>query len=151
MIKSYLAYGSNLNIRQMKRRCPGAMIFGTALLKNWRLAFKGSKSGSYLTIEPCQGACVPAAVWVVTENNIAALDRYEGFPDFYYKKEMTVNIKRSDSFFKNVDAFVYIMREDRPYGQPNPYYVEICRKGYRSFGFDENVLDEAVERNRCKL
>ena len=33
----YIAYGSNLNLEQMKRRCPTAEVVGTAELKNWRL------------------------------------------------------------------------------------------------------------------
>ena len=47
----YIAYGSNLNVRQMRMRCPHATILGTANLKGWELFFKGSKTGSYLTIE----------------------------------------------------------------------------------------------------
>ena len=49
----YIAYGSNLNVPQMQMRCPHATILGTAALKGWELLFKGSKTGSYLTIEEC--------------------------------------------------------------------------------------------------
>ena len=51
MKRYYIAYGSNLNVRQMRMRCPHATILGTANLKGWELLFKGSKTGSYLTIE----------------------------------------------------------------------------------------------------
>lgn len=47
----YIAYGSNLNIRQMRMRCPSARIIGTSVLKDYELLFKGSKTGSYLTVE----------------------------------------------------------------------------------------------------
>ena len=47
----YIAYGSNLNVPQMCWRCPRATILGTANLIGWELLFKGSKTGSYLTIE----------------------------------------------------------------------------------------------------
>ena len=46
----YIAYGSNLNVRQMRMRCPSARIIGTANLKDYELLFKGSKTGSYLTV-----------------------------------------------------------------------------------------------------
>ena len=62
----YIAYGSNLNLPQMRGRCPGATIVGTAVIENYRLLFKGSKTGSYLTIEPWEGGRVPVAVWEVT-------------------------------------------------------------------------------------
>ena len=48
----YIAYGSNLNVKQMIFRCPGARVIGTAKLEGYRLMFKGSRSGSYLTVEP---------------------------------------------------------------------------------------------------
>ena len=39
--------------------------------------------------------------------------------------------------------FVYIMHEDRPLGTPSEFYMETCRQGYRSFGFDEAFLERA--------
>ena len=48
----YIAYGSNLNIRQMLMRCPDARVAGTSVIEDYQLLFKGSKTGSYLTIEP---------------------------------------------------------------------------------------------------
>ena len=83
--KLYLAYGSNLNIVQMIIRCPDAKFYGTAEIKDYELLFKGSKTGAYLTIERRKGSNVPVGVWAVTERDISALDRYEGFPAFYYK------------------------------------------------------------------
>ena len=62
----YLAYGSNLNRKQMQMRCPGAKVIGTALLEGYELLFKGSKTGFYLTIEPKADGVVPVAVWEVT-------------------------------------------------------------------------------------
>lgn len=58
----YIAYGSNLNVRQMRMRCPSARIIGTSTLRDYELIFKGSKTGSYLTIEKCEGGTVPVVV-----------------------------------------------------------------------------------------
>lgn len=74
----YIAYGSNLNLRQMKMRCPTAKVMGTSVIKDYELLFKGSLTGAYLTIEPKKGSEVPVAVWIVTETDEEALDRYEG-------------------------------------------------------------------------
>lgn len=54
MKKYYLAYGSNLNVQQMKYRCPDAKSVGTAWIHGYQLMFKGSKTGSYLTIEKAE-------------------------------------------------------------------------------------------------
>ena len=65
---------------------PGCQNCGD--IPNYQLLFKGSKTGSYLTIEPKRGCTVPAAVWSVSERDELALDRYEGYPHFYYKTEL---------------------------------------------------------------
>ena len=145
----YIAYGSNLNIPQMRMRCPGARIIGTSAIEGYRLLFKGSRTGSYLTIEPQEGASVPVAAWEVSAENEAALDRYEGFPSFYYKKEMELPLKGIKTGKVRVrKVFVYIMHEDRPLGLPSEFYMENCRQGYRSFGFDEAFLERAYADSR---
>ena len=100
--KYYVAYGSNLNVKQMIMRCPNARIVGTSEIPDYELLFKGSKTGSYLTIEPKAGASVPVGVWKVNNTDEAALDRYEGFPTFYYKTELEDGIKLAyDDFLHN--------------------------------------------------
>ena len=145
----YIAYGSNLNIEQMRFRCPDARIIGTASLDGWELLFKGSKTGSYLTVEPKTGSTVPVAVWEVSEADEQNLDRYEGFPAFYYKKEMNLTIKGiKTGKLRNRRVFVYIMHEDSPIGKPSHYYLATCIDGYKSFGFDLDVLANAYEKSK---
>nr|DAT23108.1 MAG TPA: hypothetical protein [Caudoviricetes sp.] len=149
----YLAYGSNLNIRQMAYRCPTARIVGTATIQDYQLFFKGSKNGSYLTIEPQAGSCVPVAVWAVQASDERRLDSYEGFPSFYYKKELRLPITGiKTGKVRTRDAFVYIMHEDRPLGIPTAQYLNVCHEGYTHFGFDSNLLLDAYMRSAevCK-
>lgn len=145
----YIAYGSNLNIRQMRMRCPSARIIGTSEIPDYELIFKGSKTGSYLTIEPKKGSWVPVAAWEVSAEDEQALDRYEGFPTFYYKKEMLLPIKgiRSGKI-RQRNTFVYIMHEDRVLGVPSNFYMQTCLSGYKSFGFDPKFLHEAYDRSK---
>ena len=56
--KYYLAYGSNLNVKQMRSRCPCATPIGTAEIPDYELLYKGSKTGAYLTIEQKEGCSV---------------------------------------------------------------------------------------------
>ena len=149
MKRYYVAYGSNLNVQQMRWRCPGARIIGTSELKDYRLLFKGSKTGSYLTIEPEAGCTVPVAVWEVTDQDELALDRYEGFPSFYYKKELVLDVKGiCTGKLRRRRAFVYIMREDRPIGIPTNFYMRTCLEGYDTFYFDKNILIDAYDKCR---
>ena len=146
--KYYLAYGSNLNIAQMKHRCPTAKPVGTAVIRDYELLFKGSKTGSYLTIEPQKGAYVPVGVWEVTADDESKLDLYEGYPTFYYKKEIRLPVEFFDGKgTAERTAFVYIMHEDRPFGVPSPTYVATCMEGYGDFEFDEQLLENAFFRS----
>ena len=148
MKRYYIAYGSNLNVKQMKMRCPGANILCTTKLKNYELLFKGSKTGSYLTIEKKEGSTVPVVIWEVTESDEKALDRYEGYPIFYYKKEMKLQYKGIRTGKKRtVNAFVYIMHEENPVGVPSIYYMKTCIDGYDTFYFDKNILINAYKKS----
>ena len=145
MSRYYLAYGSNLNVRQMRFRCPTALVVGRGVIKDYRLLFKGSKTGSYLTIEKVKGYEVPVAVWKVDEACEESLDRYEGYPSFYYKKEIEIDFKSiKKGLPRHSKAFVYIMHEERKLGIPSRAYVEVCLEGYRTFGFNPILIEEAI-------
>ena len=133
MKRYYLAYGSNLYTPQMRYRCPSARLMGTAVIENYKLMFKKSKTGSYLTVEPKQGAEVPVAVWQLTTDDERSLDRYEGYPTGK-KRERT--------------AFAYILEENRPSGVPSMSYVMTCLWGYRNFGFDSKQLLHAIDESK---
>ena len=145
MKRYYLAYGSNLNLTQMRWRCPDARVLGTAEIADYRLLFKGSKTGSYLTIEPFAGGKVPVAVWEVSVADEKRLDRYEGYPTFYYKREFPVSFTGiKTGKVRHRTAMVYIMHEDRPLGIPTRSYLYTCAEGYRTFGFDIEYLLQAI-------
>ena len=89
-------------------------------------------------------------IWEVTASDEAALDRYEGFPNFYYKKDIKLQYKGiRTGKRRTVTAFVYIMHEDRPMGVPSDYYMRTCMEGYNTFRFDKRVLAAAYEKYRA--
>lgn len=145
--KYYLAYGSNLNIRQMRYRCPTAKPIGITAIPDYELLYKGSKTGSYLTIEKKKGSLVPIAVWEVTAADEKRLDAYEGYPNFYYKKEMKRPVRLANGKTKKLTAFIYIMHEERELGCPSLAYIRTCKEGYRNFGFDQKYLETAYLRS----
>lgn len=149
MRKYYLAYGSNLNVNQMAYRCPNASPVGTGAIPGYELLFKGSKTGAYLTIEKAADSFVPVAVWAVTPEDEAALDRYEGCPNFYYKKEIAIIMRETvGGKLRAVKAFVYIMHEDRAPALPRGEYVNICARGYQAFHFNPEALRRAIARTK---
>ncbi|WP_295164050.1 gamma-glutamylcyclotransferase family protein [Selenomonas sp. F0473] len=146
--KYYAAYGSNLNIADMRRRCPEAEIAGTAELKDYALVCKGLPPRVFLTLEPQAGGRIPLGIWAVTARDEAALDRYEDHPALYRKETVRVRLKTRDSGrAAHVDAFLYIMAEGMPEGTPDDAYRALCRAGFRDFGFDEHILDRPFKIN----
>ena len=141
--KYYIAYGSNLHVGQMAYRCPNSTIVGTSELKDWRLMFKGSKTGNYATIEPCIGESVPVLIWELSESDERSLDRYEGFPTFYFKHTIPVMIDGEEIY-----AMAYIMRLDAAVGYPSQSYINTLEMGYGYCGFDPAILKNALERCR---
>ena len=125
----YLAYGSNLNMQQMFRRCPGAQPVGAAVIKDYELVFRRG----YLTIEPKEGGEVPVGIWKITEEHEKALDRYEGFPKFYIKQYFDIGT-------------AYVMTEGHPLQVPSDFYFYTVMQGYSDFGFDKAPLIAAYER-----
>jgi gamma-glutamylcyclotransferase (GGCT)/AIG2-like uncharacterized protein YtfP len=136
----YIAYGSNLNLEQMARRCPTATAIGTATMRNWRLMFRGWRCGAVATVERLRGSSVPVLVWELQPKDEEALDHYEGWPHLYRKEMLRIKLDG-----RTVSAMIYIMNEDgHPYGLPDSCYTNTIRKGYQSAGFDVDILRIAV-------
>ncbi len=138
--KIYAAYGSNLNLEQMRMRCPYARVLGTAELPGYRLLFRGGNGGAVATVEPKKGGSVPVLLWDITPRDEEALDRYEGWPNLYRKENVTVLHEG-----KLVAAMAYIMNPGRQLGRPGAGYFHTIKEGYASAGFDFGVLVKAVD------
>lgn len=144
--KLYIAYGSNLNLPQMAQRCPTAKVLGKSEINDYELLFRGSKTGSYATIEPCEGKSVPVLLWTVGKKDELALDRYEGYPTFYEKENMAVDVDG-----QSMDAFVYVMTEGHRLGMPSQRYVDTITEGYETAGFDLSVLENAINETAQRM
>lgn len=142
----YVAYGSNLNLSQMKYRCPTAKLFGTGIIKDYELQFKGSSDSAYATIAPKKGASVPAAIWEIQPEDETALDRYEGYPSFYFKQDVPVQYNGGE-----ITAMVYLMNLKMQFGLPSLMYYETVYEGYVDCELDTSILDDAVRNSRQRF
>jgi len=77
--KYYIAYGSNLDVDQMLRRCPNALTIGRSTIDGYKLVFRGNSRSGVANIEPYTGASVPVGIWSISPSDEDALDWYEGF------------------------------------------------------------------------
>lgn len=137
----YIAYGSNLNIAQMKRRCPTAKLVGVSEIKDYELVFRG-----VATIEKKKESRVPVGVWEIEENDEKALDLYEGYPRFYKKEDFNIDLDG-----EKIEAMAYVMTPGHRLGMPSDYYFNVIYQGYKDNGLDINVLNEAVKETARKI
>lgn len=137
----YFAYGANTHLESMAARCPKARPVCSAILSDSRLVFRGVAD-----VERCDGSEVHGALWEITPECEASLDRFEGFPRFYVKQYFRVTLggrKRS--------VMMYVMREQDGQSPPGLYYLEVLEQGYKQFGLPLLQLQEAIKRSTAKV
>jgi len=144
--KYYISYGSNLHIDQMKYRCPTATVVGKSELMGYKLIFKGAPTNAYATIEENKGSTVPVLVWDIKPRDERNLDIYEGYPTFYYKKNLVIEVEGTE-----VEAMVYIMNEKAQLGIPSQRYYNTISIGYETAGFDVTFLEEALKFSKAQI
>lgn len=145
-MKTYFAYGSNMNIEQMMRRCPDSHLIGVGVLKGYSLTFKGSSMSAVATIEPNEDSEVPVVMWSISEMDEKKLDIYEGFPRLYIKRQLKVHAGK-----KTVSGFAYIMTDGKSIGLPSTGYFDIILEGYEENGIDTKPLFGALYDVKSKL
>ncbi len=136
----FAAYGAGVNRAEMAKHCPTSRLIGATELKNYRLAFRGSRAGALATIEKAKGGSVPALLWEISLQDEVALDRWIGVPELYRKE--AIKVRRDGSL---VDALIYILIAGKPQNKPSAFYYSTLLEGYRAAGFDEDILKAAVQ------
>ena len=138
--KLYIAYGSNLNLKQMAVRCPTAKPIGIAMLRGYQLTFR-----KVATLEPDPKAETPVGIWEITHNDEISLDHYEGFPRLYRKEMVEVEFEG-----QKIKAMLYLMN----YGLarlPEDEYMDRIKKGYKDMGLDTIYLTKALEHTKQRM
>lgn len=144
--KLYLAYGSNLNLEQMAYRSPDSQVTGKTQLPGYRLLFRGRPGNAHATIEESEGRTVPVLLWKVSVRDETCLDLYEGYPRYYGKVQIPVELDG-----KTVSAMAYVMQPGFDCNEPSPFYLDTIREGYWAAGFDQAVLERALEETRQEM
>lgn len=140
--KFYIAYGSNLNLKRMRHRCPTAKVVGIVSLEGWKMTFRGKGNG-VATIEHSENDSVPVLIWRIMPRDEQALDTYEGAPSFYRKETILVELDG-----ETVQAMVYIMNDGHPLSSPSKGYYATILEGYQDAGFDPAILKRYADATK---
>lgn len=145
MDRLYIAYGSNMNKSQMRKRCPKARAICKGRLDGYSLEFRGRSGNGVATIIKKRNSSVPVVLWSITDECERTLDVYEGFPNLYKKETLEVTTERG-----TLTAMVYVMvskyESKKMVALPSAYYYSIIEGGYRDFGIDTEPLEKALKR-----
>lgn len=137
--KKYAAYGSNLNLDQMAKRCPTAEVAGSGEIKDYELLFRGYNGSAVATVEPKPGASVPVLIWDIGPEDERKLDIYEGYPRLYGKELMEIQTENGCE-----SIMAYTMNGGYDIGMPSAIYLDTITKGYQDAGFDVGILMDSV-------
>ena len=129
----YFAYGSNLNLFQMKRRCKDSIFLKKINLKDFRLTFRSKYRAA--DIEPKKNSIVPGGLFEISKSDEKKLDVYEDFPNLYKKYYFYYYGKR---------VMTYTMVKKSVFKFPTERYLNIVKRGYRDCGLDNKYLQKGL-------
>jgi hypothetical protein len=141
MATTYFAYGTNMSRAQMAYRCPGAAVVCGAVLRHHR--FHINRQG-VATVAPDPAAEVHGVLWMITDEDERALDRYEGVADGLYGKErqrVHLLVGSTPEVMEAVEALIYVAR-DPARGVPKTGYLEQVIAGAESHGLPPEYVAE---------
>ncbi|MBF95801.1 MAG: hypothetical protein CFH34_01144 [Alphaproteobacteria bacterium MarineAlpha9_Bin4] len=136
-MKLYGAYGSNLNIKQMQKRCPRAYPICSLYLDDYRLVFKGVAD-----LEKKRGSISFIGVYDITNLCEKSLDNYEEYPDIYNKTIIKKNIEG-----RNREILIYTMNKKYKYAVPTLKYFSVIEKGFKNWGGSKKLLRDACSHS----
>lgn len=140
----YFAYGSNMNLGQMGRRCPGATLLGTARLDGYRFVINET---GYATIERFPGRHVEGVLWNLLAEHHPILDEYEDHLEGGYDRcwrEVFSSLNKAHL------ALVYIDHLRTRPSSPNPGYLEAILEGAIANGLSPDYIGSLREFERLR-
>ena len=130
----YFAYGSNLNLFQMKRRCKDSVFIKKYELKGYRLNFRSKYRAA--DIEKSKNFLVPGALFEISKSDEKKLDVYEDYPILYKKLYFT---------YYNKTVMTYIMVNKTEFRYPTERYLNVVKRGYKDCKLDTKYLKVALQ------
>ena len=130
----YFAYGSNLNLFQMKRRCKDSVFLKIYELKGYRLNFRSKYRAA--DIEKSKNSLVPGALFEISKSDEKKLDVYEDFPVLYKKLYFS---------YYNKKVMTYIMVNKTEFRYPTERYLNVVKRGYKDCKLDMKYLKIALQ------
>lgn len=125
---------------QMENRCHDNKLIGVAILEGYKFVYDGyssSRKGAVANIIEDTSEKVFGVLYEISENDEKKLDKCEGYPKAYNKKEVEVE----DLKGKKYKALVYL-REPREIGKPSYEYETTIITAAKKFEFPKEYINK---------
>ncbi|GBC69568.1 hypothetical protein HRbin01_01268 [archaeon HR01] len=135
----YFAYGSNLDLETMRRKVGSWYELKPAILRNYRLVFdhySPSWSGGTADVVESEGGIVYGAAYLLDEEQLKILDRFEGVPTSYNRRKVLIEVAG-----EKLEAFTYVVSNPKKYVRPSEEYLSKVLKGLRRLGYGDDVVN----------
>lgn len=138
----YFAYGSNLDIKQVRKRCRDCDVKKVSIgyLPEHRLAFTQFYEpwgGGVADVAESPNSRVWGILYELTIDALKLLDSYEGYPTDYDRTQRRIIIPKGDSYL----AWVYsVKKKDGDFVPPSRRYLGILKRTSKASGFPKDYL-----------
>lgn len=133
------SYGMNTNVTQMFLRCNRPRIVGAGLLTRYQFNFRYNADVHYTGNFNDR---VHGLVWELTQEDLDIIDLLEGFPTYYTREQVTVEVRESFS----LTAWVYEMVNKSPLDFPSLQYQDCVVEGYMQNSIPTDQIYDALDR-----
>lgn len=142
LMEMYFAYGSNLDVNQVKTRCGGDNVRKVTIgyLPNHRLAFTqyyADWGGGVADVVMSPGDSVWGIIYELSNNALELLDAYEGYPHDYTRSKHTIITPEGRVY----GAWVYLVeRKDGEFIPPSSRYLDVIKQTAKDAGFPKEYI-----------
>jgi hypothetical protein len=154
-IEFVFAYGSNMDLSQMRERCPNSkdkLQPFIAKADGWKLCFprhSDRRQGGVGSIVSAKGQAVWGVVFGLTLEDLAKLDRSEGVPNAYRRDRLPVTW--GNHLKQEVWAY-FAIAQDNPTKHyiPHQDYLALYIRGAESFKLPAEYIDQLKKIETAK-
>lgn len=134
----YFAYGSNMDQKQMKERCPNSKLIGKGVLNEYKLAFT-----IYSQKRRCGCADIVASpnkevwglIYSLTAADLIKLDRFERTPDNYRRIHLEIEDESGNKL--KVETYEVVNKTTTDL-KPSKDYLSKITKATKEFSFPDS-------------
>ncbi len=139
-------FGSNMDINQIKTRCPSARVHGRGCLNDYRLAYtrySEKRQGGVADIVPSKGDQVYGVVVTLNNDDLKVLDKIEGGPlGFGAYKRVPITIVNDWGEKEEVEAYEVIDKEEHV--EPSKFYRSLVYRGAFLLNAPSGYLEKSI-------